>query len=59
MVIEVNNLYGRIVDHLTIDQLAIIQQECQFKMEGSEYKKNAFKNKGIPWDGYKNLFNIE
>ena len=57
--IEVNNLYGKIVDHLTIDQLAIIQQECQFKMEGSEYKQHAFKNKGIPWDGYKKLFNIQ
>lgn len=59
MVIEVNNLYGKIVDHLTIDQLAIIQQECQFKMEGSEYKQHAFKNKGIQWDGYKRLFNIQ
>lgn len=59
MVIEVNNLYGKIVDHLSIDQLAIIQQECQFKMEGSEYKQMAFRNKNIKWDGYKKLFNIQ
>jgi superfamily II DNA or RNA helicase len=59
MVIEINNLYGKIVDHLTIDQLAIIQQECQFKMEGSEYKQMSYKNRGIQWDGYKKLFNIQ
>ena len=59
MVIEINNIYGKIVDHLTIDQLAIIQQECQFKMEGSEYKAMSFRNKGIKWDGYKKLFNIQ
>lgn len=59
MVIEVNNLYGKIVDHLSIDQLALIQQECQFKMEGSEYKQMAFRNRNIQWDGYKKLFNIQ
>lgn len=59
MVIEVNNLYGKIVDHLSIDQLAVIQQECQFKMEGSEYKQMSFRNRGIQWDGYKKLFNIQ
>lgn len=59
MVIEVNNVYGKIVDHLSIDQLAIIQQECQFKMEGSEYKAMAFRNRNIKWDGYKKLFNIQ
>lgn len=59
MVIEVNNLYGKIVDHLTIDQLAIIQQECQFKMEGSDFKQMSFRNRGIQWDGYKKLFNIQ
>lgn len=57
--IEVNNLYGHIVDHLTIDQLAVIQQECQFKMEGSDFKAMSFRNRGIQWDGYKKLFNIQ
>ena len=59
MVIEINNLYGRIVDNLTIDQLAVIQQECQFKMEGSDFKAMSFRNRGIQWDGYKKLFNIQ
>lgn len=59
MVIEVNNVYGKIVDNLSIDQLALIQKECQFKMEGSEYKAMAFRNKNIKWDGYKKLFNIQ
>lgn len=60
--IEINNIYGKVVDHLTIDQLAIIQQECQFKVEGSEYKQYAFKNRrkgGFEWDGYRKLFNIQ
>ena len=60
--IEVNNLYGKIVNYLTIDQLAIIQQECQFKVEGSEYKAIAFRNRtkgAFQFDGYKKLFNIQ
>jgi superfamily II DNA or RNA helicase len=60
--IEINNVYGKIVNNLTIDQLAVIQQECQFKVEGSEYKAMAFKNrrKGkYEWDGYRKLFNIQ
>lgn len=59
MIIEINNTYGKIVDRLSIDQLAIIQQECQFKMEGSEYKAMSFRNRNINWDGYKKLFNIQ
>lgn len=59
MVIEINNTYGKIVDRLSIDQLAVIQQECQFKMEGSEYKAMSFRNRNIQWDGYKKLFNIQ
>lgn len=59
MTIEINNIYGKIIDHLSIDQLAIIQQECQFKMEGSEYKSMQFRKKNINWDGYKRLFNIQ
>lgn len=62
MVIEINNVYGKIVNYLTIDQLAIIQQECQFKVEGSEYKAMAFRNRtkgAFQFDGYKRLFNIQ
>lgn len=60
--IEVNNIYGKIVDRLNIDQLAIVQQECQFKVIGSEFKQYAFKNRrkgGFEWDGYRKLFNIQ
>lgn len=60
--IEINNIYGKIVDHLTIDQLTIIQQECQFRVEGSEFKQYAFRNKrrgSFEWDGYRKLFNIQ
>ena len=62
MVIEVNNVYGKIIDNLSIDQLAIIQQECQFKVDGSEYKAMAFRNRtkgAFQFDGYKRLFNIQ
>jgi hypothetical protein len=60
--IEVNNVYGKILTNLTIDQLAVIQQECQFKVEGSEYKQMAFRSRrkgGYEWDGYRKLFNIQ
>lgn len=60
--IEINNVYGKIIDHLTIDQLTIIQQECQFKVEGADFKQYAFRTKrrgGFEWDGYKKLFNIQ
>ena len=60
--IEINNIYGKIVDNLTIDQLTIIQQECQFKVENADFKQYAFRNKrrgGFEWDGYKKLFNIQ
>jgi superfamily II DNA or RNA helicase len=59
--IEVNNVYCKVVTKLTIDQLAIVQQECQFKVEGSDFKANAFRSrrKGYEWDGYRKLFNIQ
>lgn len=60
--IEVNNIYGKVVDRLNIDQLTLLQQECQFKVEGSEFKQYAFRNKrrgGFEWDGYRKLFNIQ
>lgn len=60
--IEVNNTYCKILNHLTIDQLAVIQAECQFKVEGSEYKIIAFRNRSkgkYEWDGYRKLFNIQ
>ena len=59
MVIEVNNIYGKIVDKLPIEILSKIQQQCQFKVEGSEFKSRSFRYRNIKWDGYKKLFNIQ
>jgi superfamily II DNA or RNA helicase len=60
--IAVNNIEGRILTPLSMDQLAVIQQICSFKVEGSEYKSAAFRNRkrgGFEWDGYRRLFNIQ
>ena len=60
--IEINNLEGKIVDRLSIDQLSIIQQECSFKVEGAEFKAYAFRTRrrgGFEFDGYKKLFNVQ
>lgn len=56
--IEVNNLYGKIMDkNLPAQVLSDIQVQCQFQMEGSEYKAYAYRKRNIKWDGYKKLFN--
>ena len=58
--IEINNIRGKIINPLNIDQLSVLQSLCSFKVEGSEYKANAFKNRskgGFEWDGYRKLFN--
>lgn len=58
--IEINNIRGKIVNPLNIDQLSVLQGLCSFKVEGSEFKANAFKNRGkgsFEWDGYRKLFN--
>ena len=58
--IEINNTRGRILNPLNIDQLSVLQGICSFKVEGSEYKANAFKHRkrgGFEWDGYRKLFN--
>lgn len=57
--IEINNVYGKVIDKLRIECLAAIQHECQFKMEGSEFKSLSYKKRNIDWDGYKKLFNIQ
>lgn len=57
--IEVTNVRGKIVNPLNIDQLSVLQNICAFKVEGSEYKANAFRNRsrgGFEWDGYRKLF---
>lgn len=58
--IEINNVRGKILNQLNIDQLSILQTLCSFKVEGSEYKANAFRNRrrgGFEWDGYRKMFN--
>lgn len=58
--IEINNIRGKIVNMLNIDQLSVLQGLCAFKVEGSEFKANAFKYRkkgGFEWDGYRKLFN--
>ena len=58
--IEINNIRGKILNSLNIDQLSILQSLCSFKVEGSEFKANAFKYRqkgGFEWDGYRKLFN--
>ena len=58
--IEINNIRGKIVNPLNINQLSVLQNMCSFKVEGSEYKANAFKSRGkgsFEWDGYRKLFN--
>lgn len=60
--IEVTNVDCKIVNTLTIDQLAIVQNECKFKVEGSDFVSNSFriKTRGkFEWDGYRKLFNIQ
>lgn len=57
--IEINNIYGKVMDKLGIEYLAAIQSECQFKMEGSEFKTWSYRKRNIDWDGYKKLFNLQ
>lgn len=57
--IEINNIYGKVMDKLGIEYLAAIQRECQFKMEGSEFKAWSYRKRNIDWDGYKKLFNLQ
>lgn len=59
--IEINNIRGKILNQLNIDQLSVLQSLCSFKVENSEFKANAFKYRkkgGFEWDGYRKLFNI-
>ena len=58
--IEINNIRGKIINPLNIDQLSVLQNLCSFQVENSEYKVNAFKYRkkgGFQWDGYRKLFN--
>ena len=62
MVIEVDNLGGKIVDKLPREHLLAIQSVCQFKVENSEFKAMQYSKKShgrFQFDGYKKLFNIQ
>lgn len=60
--IEVTNKDCKILNTLTIDQLALIQNECSFEVEGAEYKRKnyMYRSRGaFQWDGKRKLFNIQ
>lgn len=60
--IEVTNKDCKILNTLTIDQLALIQNKCSFEVEGAEYKSRNYMYRGrnsFKWDGKKKLFNIQ
>lgn len=60
--VEVTNNECKIIPQLSVDQLRLIQEECQFKVIGAEFKAMAFRNKSrgqCEWDGYRRLFNIQ
>ena len=58
----VTNNKVRIVERMSKDQLAVMQDICSFEVEGSEYKAEAFRNRksgGFEWDGMRRLFDIQ
>jgi len=62
MDIMINNIEGRILDPLTLDQLSTISSSCSFQVPGSDFKANQFRQKSkgqCQWDGYRRLFNSQ
>lgn len=60
--IEINNIEGKVLTHLSKDQLSVISDKCSFKVEGSDFKAAMFKAKTrgkCNWDGTKRLFNAQ
>ena len=57
MVIETNNIYGKIVDRLTPQQLQIISDACSFVVQGAEFMKFSKYSRYKHFDGHKKLFN--
>lgn len=60
--IRLTNTTCKILTPLTLDQLGVIERECSFEVEGSEYKAAAFKSKTkgqCKWDGRKRLFSTQ
>lgn len=62
MRIAVNNIHGKILDHLTLEQLSTISSICSFKVPGGDHKASQFRkatNGQCEWDGYRRLFNSQ
>jgi superfamily II DNA or RNA helicase len=57
MVIETNNIYGKIVDRLNPHQLQFISDACSFAVQGAEFMKFSKSSRYKHFDGYKRLFN--
>lgn len=56
--ISVGNVECKVETRLTIDQLAVLQKECSFKVDGGEFIANNYRRK-FKWDGVRKLFNIQ
>lgn len=61
LTIQITNTECKILEHMTQDQLIVLQEMCSFEVEGAEYKAEAFRNRrgGFNWDGRRKLFNIQ
>src|SRR5574343_20195 len=57
--ITITNIKCKIINKLSYDQLFLLRDLCSFKVEGSDYKINAYRRKNIQWDGRRKLFNME
>lgn len=57
MVIETNNICGKIVDRLSPQQLQILGDACSFTVQGAEFMKFSKYSKYRHFDGVKKLFN--
>lgn len=57
MVIETNNIYGKIIDKLNPQQLQIISDACSFTVQGAEFMKFSKYSRYRHFDGTKKLFN--
>lgn len=56
--ILVTNTECKVLTPVNKDMLTVLQQICQFKVEGAEFKAYAYRRR-FNWDGYKKLFNVQ
>lgn len=60
--IVITNTECKITSPLTKEQMEVIQDQCSFEVEGSEYKAQAFRDRThgkCKWDGKRRLFNTQ